>query len=207
MLKRLTWYGLIAIACYMTIMVGCTRPPPRNNKNVCSIFKQYPSWYWDASKVRKRWGVPISVQMAIIYQESRFQATAKPARKKILWVIPWTRPTSAYGYSQAVDGTWKRYQKHTGKHGADRDTFSDAVDFIGWYASLVHRRLGISKRNARDLYLAYHEGLGGYSSGSYLKKQWLVRVANGVSTRAAIYRKQLLICEKKLPQKSWWRFW
>lgn len=207
MLKKLSWYGLVGTACYLLIMVGCSKAPPRNKTNVCSIFKQYPSWYWATAKVRRKWGVPISVQMAIVYQESRFQATAKPARKKILWIIPWKRPTTAYGYSQALDGTWERYQKHTSNHGADRDSFSDAVDFIGWYAARANKKLGIPRNNARNLYLAYHEGLGGYATGSYLQKPWLVGVANKVAYRAKEYRYQLLRCEKSLPKKPWWRFW
>ena len=207
MLKRITWYGLIAMTCYILIMAGCTKVPPRNKKNICSVFRQYPTWYWDAAATQKKWGVPISVQMAIVYQESRFQATVKPARKKILWIIPWKRPTTAYGYSQALDGTWDRYQKHTKKRDADRAIFSDAVDFIGWYAARAEKRLGIPKSNARNLYLAYHEGLGGYSTGTYLQKPWLMKVADNVGGRSIIYRHQLGQCEKELPKKPWWRFW
>jgi hypothetical protein len=32
--------------------------------------------------------------MAIIHQESKFDPSARPQRTKLLWVIPWTRPSS-----------------------------------------------------------------------------------------------------------------
>jgi len=51
--------------------------------------------------------------MAIIRQESSFQADAQPPRSRILWIIPGPRPSSAYGYSQALDGTWDWYRQAT----------------------------------------------------------------------------------------------
>ena len=41
--------------------------------------------------------------------------------------------SSAYGYAQALEGTWDDYRKDTGRRGADRDDFADSSDFIGWY--------------------------------------------------------------------------
>lgn len=188
-------------------LTSCTKAPPKNRENICLIFKQYPNWYWDAVKVRKRWGIPVSILMAIIYQESRFSATAKPPRKKLLWIIPWFRPTSAYGYSQALNQTWKNYKKDTSRSSmfTSRNAFGDAADFIGWFANQAHKRAGISKINAYALYLAYHEGIGGYMRGTYRHKAWLIAVAKKVQRRAWIYRSQLRICETKLPKKPWWK--
>ena len=45
-------------------------------------------------------------------------------------------------------------------YGADRDDFNDAIDFIGWYNDQSSRRSKISKSDAYNLYLAYHEGQG-----------------------------------------------
>ena len=45
------------------------------------------------------------VLMAFIHQESSFQAKIKPERKKLLGVIPWLRPSSSVGYSQALKNT------------------------------------------------------------------------------------------------------
>jgi len=189
------------------LLAGCVTPPPRNIQNICSIFQQYPKWYWAAKKSQQRWGVPVAVQMAIIYQESRFRAKAKPPRKKILWVIPWfTRVTSARGYSQALDGTWKEYERSTGDSGS-RSSFKDVANFIGWYGYRAHRRAGIPRNNAYELYLAYHEGIGGYKRRTYLKKRWLIRVARKVEYRARLYQRQLNGCRNRLKRRPWWHLW
>ena len=62
--------------------------------------------------------------MATIYTESSFRHNAKPPRKWYLGFIPGKRASSAYGYSQALDGTWDRYQKETGRWGASRTDFA-----------------------------------------------------------------------------------
>lgn len=177
------------------LLTGCvTTPPPRNVNNICHVFRQYPHWYHDSQNVARRWGVPVNVQMAIIHQESKFDARAQPPRTKLLWVVPWTRPTTAYGYSQALTGTWALYKQAVGRFWASRERFDDAVDFIGWYASLAHKRAGIAPHDAYSLYLAYHEGVTGYQRKTYLKKRWLISVAHKVSLRAKIYQKQLERC-------------
>ena len=189
------------------LLVGCVQPPPDNVNNICSIFKQYPAWYWDAQRVQSHWHVPIPVLMAIIHQESRFNGRARPARTKLLWVIPWKRPSSASGYTQALNMTWKQYQEDRGGAFASRDEFGKGVDFIGWYANKARKRAGISPSNAYALYLAYHEGVGGYMRKTYLQKEWLVKVARKVKQRAIIYENQLSRCEYSLKRKPWYRLW
>jgi len=195
--------------CLLVVLflTGCTTPRPDNVENICHIFRQYPKWYWATQATEKKWAVPINVQMAIIHQESRFNAKAKPPRKKLLWIIPWKRPTSAYGYSQALDETWEGYKRNSGNHGGDRDEFADASDFIGWYGYQAYRKAGIPRDQAFYLYLAYHEGIGGYTRKTYNKKPWLVKVAHKVSYRSSVYKTQLNQCRDSLPQKPWWRFW
>lgn len=188
-------------------LTACVTPQPDRVDNVCAIFRQYPKWFWASKDVRKEFGIPIDVQMAIVHQESRFVADAKPPRGRLLWIIPWFRPTSAYGYAQAIDGTWAHYKRMSGNNGADRDDFKDAVHFIGWYASQVHRRYGVPRTDVYHLYLAYHEGMVGYKEKTYRKKIWLQRVAKKVRYRANVYRGQLAACEASLPTKPWWRFW
>lgn len=188
------------------LLAGCHPPPPRNIENICHIFNEYPRWYWDAKKVEKRWGIPINVLMAIIYQESSFKADAKPPRKKLLWIIPWRRASTAYGYSQALDGTWKDYRRQTGNSWATRDAFGDAVDFMGWYIDRAHTKLGVAKSNAFALYLIYHEGMGGYSKRTYAAKGWLINVAQRVRYRATVYQQQLAACADSLPRKNFFGF-
>jgi hypothetical protein len=196
------------VVCFSSwLFTACSSAPPQNLNNSCEIFEEKDGWYEDAYDSYEKWGVPVHVQLAIIYQESRFVHDAKPPRTRLLWVIPWTRPSSAYGYGQILDSTWNKYRKSTGNRWADRDDFEDVVDFIGWYCALSHRTLGISKWDAYNQYLAYHEGQGGFKRQSYRKKGWLMRVARKVEARAKSYSTQLKTCEDSL-DKGWslWPF-
>lgn len=193
-MKKVKKSLILPMILFTLTLAGCATPRPNHVENICSIFNQYPDWHTDTKRTEKKWGVPISVQMAIIHQESSFDGTARPPRKKLLWIIPWTRPSSAYGYSQALKNTWKDYEQQTGES-KKRNAFSDATDFIGWYSNQAHKKLGIQPTNAYALYLAYHEGPGGYKSRSYLKKPWLIRVSHKVSNRADTYKRQLAACE------------
>ena len=157
---------LILLALFLT---SCAKQPPANIENVCHIFHEYPQWYRDAKDVERRWKVPVPVQMAIVHQESKFRAGAKPPRSKLLWIIPWARPSTAYGYAQALNGTWKEYKRENGGLFSARDSFGDGVDFIGWYANSAYRKAGISRSDAYSLYLAYHEGVSCHHSLFYLR--------------------------------------
>jgi hypothetical protein len=199
--KKLFFYTLFLM------LVGCATPRPYNVNNVCDIFKQYPSWYWATKDVATRWRVPISVQMAIMHQESRFSAIAKPPRTKLLWVIPWKRPSTSYGYTQALESTWKNYKKSAGKYYVSRDNFTDAADFVGWYGYMAYKKAGISRSDPYRLYLAYHEGIGGYLRKTYRKKPWLMGVARKVERQSRQYQNQLNRCHKSLERKPWYRFW
>lgn len=188
-----------------TLTLSCSNSPPKNIKNSCAIFDEKDDWYASAHDSYEKWGVPVHVQLAIIYQESRFVHDAKPPRRKLLWVIPWTRPSSAYGYGQIKDSTWDWYRDSTGNRWADRDDFDDVVDFIGWYGSVSHRKLGISKWDAYNQYLAYHEGHGGYKRKTFRSKDWLIKVARKVDQRAKDYSAQLKQCEDSLAKG--WSLW
>ena len=187
----------ILLISIVFMVSGCATTPPGEVNDICSIFEQKPRWYKAVDRARKRWGSPIPVMMAIMHQESRFRAKARPPRERILWVIPWLRPSSSYGYTQALTVTWDRYVRDTGSYGADRDDFTDAVDFVGWYNSQSHRLSGISKDDPYSLYLAYHEGHGGYNRRSFSNKQWLLNVAKKVSAQSARYGSQLQGCEQR----------
>ena len=191
----------------LLMMAGCATSTPEQVDNACDIFREKSGWYGDAKGSRARWGVPISVSMAFMYQESRFVATAKPPRKKIFGVIPGPRPSDSYGYSQAKESTWDWYQRSTGNYGADRDDFGDAIDFIGWYNNVSNKELGISKQDAFRLYLAYHEGHGGYGKQSYRSKDWLIDVARKVDRHAQRYHSQLQGCAEELEPRGWFDWW
>lgn len=188
-------------------VAACTTSPPQNVNNLCDIFREKDDWYDDAVDASKEWGSPVPVMMAIIYQESRFKAKAKPPRKKILGFIPGPRASSAYGYSQAKKTTWQEYKRSAGRYGADRDDFADAVDFVGWYNYQSHKRSGISRKDPYRLYLAYHEGHGGYNRATYRKKEWLLDVAKKVERKAGTYQAQLQACEEELEKGGWFFGW
>jgi hypothetical protein len=186
---------------------GCASQPPQQTGNICDIFRERPEWYEDTAAAEKRWQVPVSVIMAIIKQESGFYSDAKPPRTTCLFIFPGPRPTSAYGYAQALDATWEDYRSRAGRAFADRDDFRDAADFVGWYCHLSRIRCGIPKTDAYRLYLAYHEGHAGYNRGSWKKKAWLRRVARSVERQTQRYRKQLARCKAEFENRGSCLFW
>jgi hypothetical protein len=193
----------LLILFFLFSLSACTAMPPKNSENICSTFREKEDWYDDAKESFEKWGVPIPIQMAIMHQESHFVADAQPPRPWLLGFIPLPRDSSAYGYAQAKDETWDNYQDKAGSWGADRDEFADATDFIGWYCDVSYTRLGISKFDTRNLYLAYHEGHGGYQRKSYLQKAGLVQIADKVARRAKLFQSQLQECKGDLENKNW----
>lgn len=190
-------FKILYLLLSLAFLVGCTTMPPKHPDNLCAVFKEKDSddWYEDAKDSADKWGVPIDVQMAIMHQESRFVADARAPRIWLLGFIPWFRESSSYGYAQATDGTWDVYLDDAGSWWSDRDDFSDAIDFIGWYGNAAHNKLGIPNWDAKNLYLAYHEGLGGYRSRTYLKNAQLKKVADKVELRSKIFKSQLSTCK------------
>lgn len=186
----------------IALLSACTTIPPKNTQNICQIFREKDDWYQASLLAARRWGVPIAVQMSIIHQESSFIADAEPPRPTLLGFIPWFRSSSAYGYPQAQDGTWADYQNQTGNHWADRDDFADSCDFVAWYCATSHQKLGIPNSDARNLYLAYHEGHNGYRRQHYQNKQWLLNTAQKVSQRAWLYDTQLTSCRQELESEN-----
>lgn len=199
------WRVFTSIIVFLCLS-GCSSTPPKQVTNLCHIFDEKGSWYRHARAASKRWGSPIAINMAIMHQESRFVAKAKPPRTKILWIFPGPRKSSAYGYAQAKDETWQWYRKGSGNRGGDRNNFKDAIDFIAWYNLQSHKRAKIDSTDAYRLYLAYHEGQGGYLRRSYKNKAWLKKIAKKVSARASSYQAQLNQCEKRLRKKGRWFF-
>lgn len=173
---------------------GTSSKAPRDLDNACSIAKQRPEYIKAFRATERKWGVPMHVQMAAMYQESKFIGDARTPLKYTLGVIPMGRQSSAYGYAQALDATWKEYQDEEGGRRARRDRIGDASDFMGWYMTKTRDRNGIPLDDAANQYLAYHEGHTGYSRGSYYGKSWLMRVASEVGSRSLEYRAQLRSC-------------
>ena len=175
-------------------MGGRSGPPPGNLDNACAILAERPQYKRAFRATERRWGVPVHVQMATIHQESKFDGNARTPFRYVLGVIPMGRQSSAYGYSQELDGTWDEYKRDTRRFSARRNDIDDATDFMGWYMAKSYERLGIPLHDARNQYLAYHEGRTGFSRGSYNAKPWLLRVSANVEERSRLYQAQLMSC-------------
>jgi hypothetical protein len=189
------------LCLFAGMLAGCGHAPPDQVHDACLILEDNRSWWRDLQRSEDRWGISPGIQLAILRRESSFDANARPARQRLLGIIPGRRPSSAYGYAQALDGTWDWYREETGRRGADRDDFGDAVDFIGWYGHMSGRLSGISSTDARGQYLAYHQGHTGYNNGSYRNIGWLNRAADQVARDAVRYDAQLAQCERRLNRR------
>jgi hypothetical protein len=185
---RIVFFFLAAL-----ILISCTPKQTQSESNVCAIFKQHPQWYVHAKNAEEKWGVPVAVQMAVIYQESKFQANLKD-----------TKNSPFYGYSQAHNETWEVYKKEN-KVSGDRDEFDATTDFIGWYGKKA-KDMDIDTDDPYHFYLVYASGFGSYKDGNYKKNQELQQIAQKVADQAKIYQKQLDTCKLGL-QSHWWKFW
>ena len=186
---------------FIFFFVSACSSIPNNTSNSCSIFNERYLWYKHAKKTEQKWGTPIYIQLAIIKMESDFDWLAKPKRQKVFKVIPYKRPSSSFGYSQAVKGTWEQYKKETGNKLATRARFKDSVDFIGWYTNKTETILKISKKDAFRQYLAYHEGWGNFKY--YKKNKKVIGLAKKVEKQSNIYKKQLLKCSDNLNKNKY----
>ena len=169
---------------------------PSNTSDSCSIFNERYLWYKYAKKSEQKWGTPIYLQLAIIKMESGFDWLAKPPRQNLFKIVPYKSPSSSFGYSQAVKGTWRQYKTETGNKIATRTRFKDSVDFIGWYTSKTEKILKVSKQDAFKQYIAYHEGWGNYKN--YKNNKKVINLAKKVEKQASIYKKQLSDCKNSL---------
>ena len=193
---------LILFSIIFIFVVACTKIETTNTADSCILFKEKKNWYKATKKSYDKWNTPISLQLAIINQESSFQQFAKPKRKRLFGIIPGSRPSTAFGYAQVTNPTWNWYKSRTGNSNASRANFNDVTDFIGWYVNQSNKMLGINKNDFYNQYLAYHEGQGGWNKKTFKTKEWLIEVAKKVELNANKYNEQLKLCENKLNKKG-----
>lgn len=176
---------------------ACATKPDRIN-DVCAVFAQNSGWTggWrrDVGRASQKHGIPTHVLMATIRMESGFDSRARPKRKMILGFIPGKPISTAYGYSQALDGTWLQYQKETGRFSARRTNFADAADFVGWYHNKSANTLGIARHDTYNLYLAYYSGHAGYARGNWRGNTSIQNYARQTSQMADRYATQMQSC-------------
>ena len=183
------------------LVISACSSIPKNTQNSCEIFEERYLWYKHAKASYEKWGAPIHLQLAFVKKESDFNWLAKPPRKKLFKVIPFKRPSSSFGYSQAVKGTWEQYKNETGNKLATRARFKDSVDFIGWYTNKTNSILKISLQDAFKQYIAYNEGWGNYKY--YKKNKKVISLAKKVEKQSKVYKNQLSKCSKSLNKNKY----
>ncbi len=199
-------YQYTLLCLLLGFIQACSTSPPAQPDNLCKIFKEKDDWYTAALQTKEKWGVPVQVPMAMMYQESSFKEDAQPPMEYFLGFIPTGRASSAYGYSQAKTLTWQDYVRETGNSWSSRDDFADAMDFMGWFIAKTHKINRISKWDAYNQYLNYHEGWGGFRKKSYKNKKWLLRTSKKVAQRARRYNAQYKRCKNDLDSSGWFFF-
>lgn len=190
---------------WFVVATGCASAPPRQPDDVCSIFDEKRSWHKTAVAAASKWGASMHLPLAIMYQESAFRPKARPPRRRLLGFIPWRRSSSAYGFAQAVKGTWRNYLDSTGEYWRVRHDFADATDFIHWYIREAERQNGVSRRDGYNQYLNYHEGFTGYARNTQAAKPWLHKTATGIQLRSQSYARQYAGCRAWLERGFWAR--
>lgn len=177
---------------------ACASKPPSQINNVCAVFSQndgwVTNWHRTATTTSAKYGIPVNVLMATIRMESSYESRARPPRRGGFLFFPGRPISTAYGYSQALDGTWGDYLRETGNRSARRTKFADAIDFVGWYHNKSVRTLGIAPTDTYNLYLAYHQGHAGYRRGSYRSKPAITNYARRTANMADRYASQMRAC-------------
>jgi len=192
--------ALIAV-CWLTGCGGSPRQPapadvpadpqPRNVFDICDIYREKPHWAQAAALAERRWAAPQDVKMAIIWRESTFRQAVRPMTTRGGQRVP---ASSAFGFPQAIDGTWAWYQQDTRNPRADRRDFRDAIDFVGWYVDKSRDLVGLDPHDAFNQYIAYHEGHRGFQRGTWRANPQLLRAATEVAQQARLYAAQRSRC-------------
>ena len=141
---------------------------PRQPDNLCQLFRGEEDWYEAAVATREKWGVPIQILMAIMRQESSLKRMHSHRWSTFVDISHWARQR-CLRLCSGKEGCLGEYVEETGNWFADRDDFSDAIDFIGWYMDKTSQVNKVSKWDAYHQYLNYHEGRGD-TSGKVTRK-------------------------------------
>tara|TARA_B100000686_G_scaffold320143_1_gene371504 strand:- start:24 stop:638 length:615 start_codon:yes stop_codon:yes gene_type:complete len=186
----------------LLFLVSCTSVP-KYPSNACKIFGEKYLWYKHTKKSSEVYGAPIHIILAFVSKESGFNRWAKPKRKRLFKVIPYKRPSSSFGYSQAVNKTWELYKTETNNPLALRARFKDSVMFIGWYMRKTNKINKIPLDDAYRQYLNYYLGWGNYAKKIYKTDKKSIIYAKSVQKKSKIYKNQLRECQKSLNRNKY----
>ena len=184
------------------ILASCSSVP-KYPQNACKIFGQNYLWYKSAKKSSEKYGAPVHIILAFVNKESGFNRWAKPKRKKLFKIVPYKRPSTSFGYSQAVNKTWELYKSETDNPLALRTSFKNSVMFIGWYMNKTNKINKISLNDSYRQYLNYYLGWGNYAKKTYKTDSKAIIFAKSVEKQSKIYKNQLLECQKSLDRNKY----
>ena len=187
---------------FLFFLTSCSSVP-KYPQNACKIFGENYLWYKHSKKSSETYGAPIHIILAFVKKESGFNRWAKPKRTKLFKVIPYKRPSSSFGYSQAVNKTWEQYKNETNNPVALRTRFKDSVMFIGWYINKTHKINKIPLNDPYRQYLNYYLGWGDYEKKVYKTNKKAIIFAKSVEKQSRIYKSQLRECEKSLDKTKY----
>ena len=155
---------------------------PKHPSNACKIFSEKYLWYKHIKKSSEVYGAKTHIILAFVKKESGFNRWAKPKRTKLFKIIPYKRPSSSFGYSQAVEKTWELYKQETNNPLALRTRFKDSAMFIGWYMSKTNKINKIPFNDSYRQYLNYYLGWGSYAKKTYKADKKAIIFARSVET-------------------------
>jgi hypothetical protein len=153
--------------------------------DMCALLVRNPSWADSLKASQAKWQVTPGTILAIIDQESRFNATARGLGAN------GANPVRNFGYAQANLGTWNWFLRDSGKTSESRSDFEVSADFVGWHFATMERRIGAPRSNVSAHYLAYKMGEGGYKRGAPASARAL---ASRIAARARSIDSQLSGC-------------
>ena len=201
MQKKILKNNLILFIIFL-FLASCSSFP-KYPQNVCKIFGQNYLWYKSAKKSSETYGAPIHIILAIVNKESGFKRWARPPRSKLFKIIPYKRPSSSLGYSQAVKKTWALYKTETNSPLALRTRFKDSVMFIGWYMRKTNKINKVSMDDVFSQYLNFYLGWGNYAKKTYKTDKNAIIYAKIVQKQSKIYKSQLRECQNSLDRKKY----
>ena len=188
MLKKILNKNLIFLITFIFI-TSCSSVP-KYPQNACKVFGENYLWYKSIKKSSETYGAPIHIILAFVNKESGFNRWAKPKRTKLFKVVPYKRPSSSFGYSQAVKKTWELYKNETDRPLALRTRFKDSVMFIGWYIKKTNKINKISLNDPYRQYLNYYLGWGSYAKKVYKTDKKSIILAKSVEKQSKVYKNQ-----------------
>ena len=201
MQKKILNKNLIYLIIFF-FLASCSSVP-KYPSNACKIFSEKYLWYKHAKNSSEKYGAPIHIILAFVNKESGFNRWAKPKRTKLFKIVPYKRPSSSFGYSQAVKKTWELYKEETNNPLALRTRFKDSVMFIGWYINKTNKINKIPKNDSYRQYLNYYLGWGDYARKVYKTDKKAILFAMSVEKQSKIYKNQLKKCQKKLNRNKY----